>query len=111
VGTAPTELLAEVGGLSLVDINEPAECCGFGGTFSVKNPDVSTAMMADKIEAVRTSGAAVITSVDNSCLMHLAGGMRRMGFLCEDGEIPVPGSRLQVMHLAEILASRIEENG
>ena len=109
VGDAPLKLLRFVQGLELVPLTEPAECCGFGGTFSVKNPDTSLAMMADKIEAVRASGAAVLTAVDNSCLMHLAGGMRRLNLLCENGREPVPGKRIRVMHLAEILAAESGE--
>lgn len=109
VGDAPLRLLRAVHGLELLPLAEPGECCGFGGTFSVKNPDTSLAMMADKIEAVRASGAAVLTAVDNSCLMHLAGGMRRSNLLCESGRQPVPGKKIRVMHLAEILATGLGE--
>jgi L-lactate dehydrogenase complex protein LldE len=93
----------------LVDLPDVDDCCGFGGTFSVKNPETSLAMMADKIEAVRASGTEVLTSVDNSCLMHLAGGLRRGGMLCGPGEAPVAGAKIKVLHLAEILAASGEE--
>lgn len=104
VGDYPLRLLNQVRGLELVPLPEDAECCGFGGTFSVKNPDTSLAMMADKIRNVLSTGAQVLTAVDNSCLMHLAGGMKRMGSLqSSDGGTRAPG--IQVMHLARILAS------
>jgi L-lactate dehydrogenase complex protein LldE len=116
VGDAPRRLLKGVEGLELVDLDDAEACCGFGGTFSVKNPHTSLAMMEDKIRCVRRSGAEVLTAVDNSCLLHLAGGLHRMGFLStarlaeggsghdgRRGEDPLPG--LRVMHLAEILTS------
>ena len=93
VGDAPVRLLTAVDGLELVDLERAEECCGFGGTFAVKNADTSLAMMEDKLRSVRESGAQVLTAVDNSCLMHLAGGMRRGGW---------PGE-VRVLHLAEIL--------
>ena len=68
-------------------------CCGFGGTFAVKNPDVSAAMLSDKVANVERSGAAIVTAGDASCLMHLAGGLTRAG------------SAVRTVHLAEILAS------
>jgi len=113
VGDAPLRLLRRVKGLELEPLPGATECCGFGGTFSVKNPDTSLAMMEDKIRSVRESGAEVLTAVDNSCLMHLAGGMRRMGMLEEGngaagkgwGEMDGSGMRrVRVMHIAEILA-------
>ena len=70
----------------------------------MKNPDTSLAMMTDKIRNILSTGAEVLTAVDNSCLMHLAGGMKRMGSLrSSDGGTRAPG--IQVMHLARILAS------
>jgi L-lactate dehydrogenase complex protein LldE len=110
VGDAPLRLLGAVEGLELIPLPKAEECCGFGGTFSAKNSDTSLAMMEDKIRSVQESGARVLTAVDNSCLMHLAGGMRRMGVM-EWGDVPgagVPssGEGIRVMHLAEILASR-----
>ena len=67
-------------------------CCGFGGTFAVKNADVSAAICADKVAAVRQSGAEVLCAADNSCLMHIGGALARQR------------SGVAVMHLAEILA-------
>jgi L-lactate dehydrogenase complex protein LldE len=95
VGDAPERLLRAVKGLTLVGLPNAEECCGFGGTFSVKNSGVSLAMLQDKMEDARSSGADVLTAVDNSCLMHIAGGLRREGRV-----------RPRVLHLAEILASR-----
>jgi L-lactate dehydrogenase complex protein LldE len=105
VGDAPERLLRAVEGLELVDLPDAGECCGFGGTFSVKNPDTSLAMLSDKIRDIRNSGAEVLTAVDNSCLMHIAGGMRRQGILWEKGKRGA-GDSICVMHLAEILANR-----
>jgi L-lactate dehydrogenase complex protein LldE len=94
VGDAPLRLLRAVRGLELVDLPNAEACCGFGGTFSVKNPHTSLAMMDDKLRDIVESGAEVVTAVDNSCLMHLAGGLHRKGLL---------GPGLRLMHLAEIL--------
>ena len=94
MGDAPLRLLRAVQGLELIPLPSAQECCGFGGTFALKNAEVSTAMMEDKIRHVLDTGAEVLTAVDNSCLLHLAGGMRRRGV------------GIRVMHLAEILASR-----
>jgi len=117
VGDAPFELLRAVEGLELVPLPKAKECCGFGGTFAVKNPHTSLAMMEDKIRAVRESGAEVLTAVDNSCLMHLAGGMQRAGILAHEGGSGERGSgrdesggrsrggKIRVKHLAEILAA------
>jgi len=97
VGDAPFRLLREVRGLDLVDLPDAETCCGFGGTFSVKNPDVSAAICADKVAAVRASAAEVLCAADNSCLMHIGGALQRQR------------SGVATMHLAEILA-RTEEN-
>jgi L-lactate dehydrogenase complex protein LldE len=105
VGEAPERLLRAVNGLELVPLPDARECCGFGGTFAVKNFHTSLAMLSDKIDGVLRSGAGVLTAVDNSCLMHLAGGMRRRGRLEEDGAGGSNGRRIRVMHIAEILAS------
>ena len=96
VGDAPLRLLRAVRGLDLADLPDAEECCGFGGTFAVKNPDVSAAICADKVAAVRRSGAEVLCAADNSCLMHIGGALARQR------------SGVAVMHLAEILA-RTEE--
>jgi L-lactate dehydrogenase complex protein LldE len=93
VGRAPLELLGAVRGLELVPLARADECCGFGGTFAVKNADVSGAMLADKCDAIEASGADACTAVDGSCLLHIGGGLSRRG------------SRVRALHLAEILAS------
>jgi L-lactate dehydrogenase complex protein LldE len=93
VGDAPLRLLRTVRGLELVDLPEATECCGFGGTFAVKNADTSTAMLADKCRAVLETGAEVVTAVDGSCLMQIGGGLSR------------ERTGVRTMHLAEILAS------
>lgn len=105
VGEAPERLLRGVTGLELVPLPDARECCGFGGTFAVKNFHTSLAMLSDKIESVFRSGAEVVTAVDNSCLMHLAGGMRRRGCLEEGGASDSNGRRIRVVHIAEVLAS------
>ncbi|SER99178.1 L-lactate dehydrogenase complex protein LldE [Pedococcus cremeus] len=94
VGDRPLQLLRHVRGIDLVELPAADSCCGFGGTFSVKNADTSTAMLADKMTAVLGTGAEVVTAGDASCLMHIGGGLSRL----RTGVRPV--------HLAEILASR-----
>jgi L-lactate dehydrogenase complex protein LldE len=93
VGDAPLRLLRAVRGLDLVDLPEAEECCGFGGTFAVKNAETSTAMLTDKCHAVLSTGAEICTAVDNSCLMQIGGGLARQR------------AGVRTMHLAEILAS------
>ncbi|MFI1646798.1 (Fe-S)-binding protein [Streptomyces avidinii] len=97
LGDRPRRLLAAVKGLDLVELPGAEECCGFGGTFAVKNPDVSTAMGADKIAAAAGTGARVLCGADNSCLAHLDGLLRRAD------------SPMRTLHLAEILAATEEE--
>ena len=97
VGDRPRRLLAEVDGLSLVDLPRSEACCGFGGTFAVKNADTSVAMGDDKVDDVLASGAEVLTAGDTSCLMHIGGLLSRRR------------SPVRVMHLAEILASTGDE--
>lgn len=94
VGDRPLRLLRAVRGLELVELPEAESCCGFGGTFAVKNVDVSEAMLADKMDAIATTGADVLCALDNSCLLHIGGGMSRIA------------SATRVMHLADILAAR-----
>jgi L-lactate dehydrogenase complex protein LldE len=94
VGDRPLRLLRAVHGIELVDLDEAAECCGFGGTFAVKNADTSVAMLTDKIRHVLDTRAEVCAAADASCLMHIGGGLRRQR----------AGTR--TMHLAEILAAR-----
>jgi L-lactate dehydrogenase complex protein LldE len=93
VGDAPRRLLRAVRGLTLVELPNQDQCCGFGGTFAVKNADVSAAMLAEKDACVLQTGANVATGLDNSCLMQIYGGLHRAG------------SPVRTMHLAEILAS------
>jgi L-lactate dehydrogenase complex protein LldE len=93
VGDRPYRLLRAVRGLELVELPEAESCCGFGGTFAVKNADVSAAMLADKMKHVIETGASVCSAGDSSCLMHIGGGLARLR----------AGTR--TMHLAEILAS------
>ena len=92
VGDRPTRLLSAVRGLRLVELPAAEECCGFGGTFAVKNAETSVAMGADKVRHARESGAEVLVAGDNSCLMHMGGILSRQ----QGG--------MRVMHLAEILA-------
>ena len=94
LGDRPAKLLENVRWLTLVDLPEAQECCGFGGTFAVKNADVSAAMLSDKVRCVLNSGAEVCAAVDNSCLMHIGGALSRQR------------AGVRVLHLAEILASR-----
>jgi Fe-S oxidoreductase len=93
VGDRPRRLLESVRGLTLVDLPAAEECCGFGGTFAVKNADTSVAMGADKARHVRDTGAEVLVAGDNSCLMHIGGLLSRQR------------AGVRVMHLAEILAA------
>jgi L-lactate dehydrogenase complex protein LldE len=93
VGEAPVKLLRQVRGLELRELPNREQCCGFGGTFAVKNADVSVAMLAEKNGCVVETGAEVVTALDNSCLMQIYGGLHRAG------------SPVRTMHLAEILAS------
>jgi L-lactate dehydrogenase complex protein LldE len=93
IGDRPERLLKAVKGLELVELPREASCCGFGGTFSVKNAGTSEAMGADKVADVLGTGAPILTAADTSCLMHIGGLLSRQ-------RAPV-----KVMHLAEILAS------
>ena len=94
VGDRPMRLLRAVHGIDLVELDEAEECCGFGGTFAVKNADTSIAILSDKLRHVLDTRAEVCASSDASCLMHIGGGLRRQR----------AGTR--TMHLAEILAAR-----
>jgi L-lactate dehydrogenase complex protein LldE len=97
VGDRPQQLLRAVRGIDLVDLPQATECCGFGGTFAMKNADVSVAMGSDKVRHVRETDAEVLVAGDNSCLAHIGGllGRQRAG--------------VRTMHLAEVLASTEEE--
>jgi len=93
VGDRPRRLLEAVRGLTLVDLPDAEECCGFGGTFAVKNADTSVAMGSDKVRHVRSTGAEELVAGDNSCLMHVGGLLSRQR------------AGVRVMHLAEVLAA------
>jgi L-lactate dehydrogenase complex protein LldE len=97
LGDIPMQLLRAVRGIDLVELPDVAECCGFGGTFAIKNADVSTAMLGDKLRSVLDTGAEVLCASDTSCLMHIGGGLHRLR------------AGVRTMHLAEILASTEEE--
>lgn len=94
VGNKPIQLLEQVSGLTLLPLREADQCCGFGGTFAVKNADVSTAMLSEKIRCVLDTRAEICTALDNSCLMQIDGALsrQRTGVGC--------------LHIAEILASK-----
>ncbi|HET7571211.1 MAG TPA: (Fe-S)-binding protein [Gaiellaceae bacterium] len=93
VGDAPERLLRNVRELELVELPRADECCGFGGTFALKNAETSSAMLADKCDALAASGAEVCTAVDGSCLLQIDGGLSRRG------------DAVRTVHLAEILAA------
>jgi L-lactate dehydrogenase complex protein LldE len=93
VGDRPLRLLRDVRGIELIELPAAEQCCGFGGTFALKNADTSLAMAADKIKNVAGTGAHVLTAGDASCLMHIGGGLARQG------------TGVRTMHLAEILAA------
>jgi len=93
VGDRPLRLLRAVRGIELVELPQADECCGFGGTFAVKNAEVSSAMLADKVRAVLDTRAEVVCAADNSCLMHIGGGLSRQR------------TGVRTVHLAEVLAS------
>jgi L-lactate dehydrogenase complex protein LldE len=93
VGDAPLKLLRKVEGLDLIELPGALECCGFGGTFAIKNADTSAAMLGDKIHHIKETGAEVCVAADNSCLMHIGGAMSRQR------------SGIKTVHLAEVLAS------
>jgi L-lactate dehydrogenase complex protein LldE len=87
----PIQLLAAASGIELVPVADQEECCGFGGMFSVKQPEISGAMLDRKCRALESSGADVVASCDSGCLLHLMGGMRRRGM------------KLRACHVAELL--------
>jgi L-lactate dehydrogenase complex protein LldE len=93
VGDRPLRLLRRVRGIDLVELPDADQCCGFGGTFAIKNADTSTAMLADKMRNVLSTSAEVCTAGDSSCLMHIGGGLSRLR------------TGVRTLHLAEILAS------
>jgi L-lactate dehydrogenase complex protein LldE len=93
VGDRPLRLLRAVQGIDLVELPDADTCCGFGGTFSIKNQDVSAAMLADKMRHVLATRAEVCSAGDSSCLLHIGGGLSRLR------------TGVRTVHLAEILAS------
>jgi L-lactate dehydrogenase complex protein LldE len=92
VGDRPLRLLRAVRGIDVVELPEAEQCCGFGGTFAVKNADTSIAMVSDKVRTILDTRAEVCVSADNSCLMHIGGALSRQR------------AGVRTMHLAEILA-------
>jgi L-lactate dehydrogenase complex protein LldE len=93
LGDKPLRLLRAVRDIELVELPGADECCGFGGTFALKNSDVSTAMLEDKCRNVRATGAGLVVAVDNSCLTHIGGGLSR------------GHTGIKALHYAEVLAS------
>ncbi len=92
VGDRPLRLLRAVRAIDLQELPDATECCGFGGTFAVKNADTSIAMLTDKVRTILNTGAEVCASADNSCLMHIGGALSRQR------------AGVRTMHIAEILA-------
>jgi L-lactate dehydrogenase complex protein LldE len=90
----PRRLLENVRGLRLVEMEPGEECCGFGGTFAVKFPEISGGMVRTKIDAIERTGASTVVSIDSSCLMQIQGALSRAG------------SKIRTMHLAEVLAGK-----
>jgi L-lactate dehydrogenase complex protein LldE len=97
VGDKPIKLLQAVEALELVELPAADQCCGFGGTFAIKNADTSTAMLADKMRNVLDTGAEMCTAGDSSCLMHIGGGLSRLR------------AGAKTVHLAQILAATRQE--
>jgi L-lactate dehydrogenase complex protein LldE len=96
VKAQPRALLAGVAGLTLVEMSEPETCCGFGGTFCVKYPDISVRMVSDKAKDIAATGADTLLAGDMGCLLNMAGRLKR------------EGSRVKVRHVAEVLAGMTE---
>jgi L-lactate dehydrogenase complex protein LldE len=99
VGDRPLRLLRAVRGIDLVELPEAEQCCGFGGTFAIKNADTSIAMLSDKVRTILDTHAEVCVSADNSCLMHIGGALSRQR------------AGVRTMHIAEILAATDESPG
>ncbi|NJL04084.1 MAG: (Fe-S)-binding protein [Chloroflexaceae bacterium] len=98
VGDRPTRLLRAVRGIDFVELPEAEGCCGFGGTFAIKNADTSIAMLSDKLRHVLDTRAEVLVAADTSCLMHIGGALSRQR------------TGVRTAHIAEILASTEERN-
>jgi L-lactate dehydrogenase complex protein LldE len=99
VKSQPRSLLATVEGLTLNELRDPEVCCGFGGTFCVKYPDISTRMVSDKVAGVEASGADTLVGGDLGCLMNISGRLTRLG------------KSVKVYHAAEILAGMADGPG
>jgi L-lactate dehydrogenase complex protein LldE len=95
VAKQPRQLIRNITGVELIEMTDSDYCCGFGGTFSVKYPEISTAMVDKKIENIVASGADIVTGCDISCLMNIQGRLSRKG------------SPVQVLHIAQLLAKGI----
>ncbi len=93
VSQEPRQLLRAVRGLTLVEMERPDWCCGFGGSFAVRMPAISSAILAQKIQRAQASGAATLVTSDAGCSMHIAGRLQRLG------------EKMQVLHIAQVLAS------
>lgn len=99
VGDKPERLLKKVSGLTYIPLEDADQCCGFGGTFAVKNPEVSSGMAADKTKCIQKTGAEFCAAVDNSCLLQIGGSLSRMN------------TGVRTLHLAEILAATSVAHG
>jgi L-lactate dehydrogenase complex protein LldE len=97
VRAQPRRLLASIKGLDLAELPESEVCCGFGGTFCVKYPEISTKMVDDKVRAIESTGAALVLAADLGCLMNIAGRLKRQG------------STVEARHVAEVLAGALDQ--
>ncbi|WP_249693074.1 (Fe-S)-binding protein [Stappia sp. WLB 29] len=97
ISRQPRKLLASVEGLELKEMRDPDVCCGFGGTFCVKYPDISNKIVEEKTKTIRESGAGMLLAGDLGCLMNMAGKLKR------------EGSAIEVRHVAEVLAGMIDQ--
>ena len=97
VNEQPRMLLASLPGVEVMEMEQAEVCCGFGGTFSVKYPDISGAMLADKVDNVLASGADTLTACDSSCLMQMAGGLEKRG------------ANVRAAHVAKILDAAMRQ--
>lgn len=94
LGDSPLRLLRRVRGMELIELPDAEACCGFGGTFAIKNADTSAAILNDKLRGIESTGAEVCVALDSSCLLQIGGGLSRNR------------AGVRVMHLAEVLAQR-----
>ena len=96
IDRAPRALLAHVRGLELLAQEKPETCCGFGGVFAVKMPEISGEMLANRLAAFEATGADLVVGCDISCLMHIEGGLRKKG------------SPMRTLHIAQLLAEGLK---